>query len=110
VMLKPEGEGTRILWEYAYGGYVRGDVPALAKAVDGVLAEQVLWLGRVLGARAIAKAAPEPAPEKPDSNFLREMEAGIGEASGTSAEGPPKPELGATPPEKAVNDQGFVGR
>lgn len=110
VMLKPEGDGTRILWEYAYGGYVRGDVPALAKAVDGVLAEQVLRLGRALGARAIGKAAPEPAPEQPDSNFVREMEAGIGEANGAPVEAAPKPGPGAIPPEKAVNDQGFVGR
>jgi len=110
VMLKPEGDGTRILWEYAYGGYVRGDVPGLAKAVDGVLAEQVLRLGRALGARAIPKAAPPPAPEQPDSNFLREMEAGIGEARGPAANGPERPALDSTPQEKAVNDQGFVGR
>jgi uncharacterized protein YndB with AHSA1/START domain len=117
-ILKPEGEGTRVLWEYAYGGYVRGDVPAMAKAVDGVLAEQLLRLGKLLGARGAAQTSqgrptPAPASAEPttDSNFLREMEAGIGEANKTGAELPPTtPDLSETPPEKAVNDQGFVGR
>ncbi len=118
VILKLEGEGTRVLWEYAYGGYVRGDVPAMAKAVDGVLAEQLLRLGKLLGARGAAQTSqgrptPAPASAEPstDSNFLREMEAGIGEANKTGAELPPTtPDLSETPPEKAVNDQGFVGR
>ena len=118
VILKPEGEGTRMLWEYAYGGYVRGDVPAMAKAVDGVLAEQLLRLGKLLGARGAAQTSqgrptPAPASAEPstDSNFLREMEAGIGEANKTGAELPPTtPDLSETPPEKTVNDQGFVGR
>lgn len=115
VILKPQGDGTRLLWEYAYGGFVRGDVPAMAKAVDGVLAEQLLRLGKLLGARGAAKSppdepAPAPATPAPDSDFLREMEAGIGEARGGQSESPPAPGLDRAPPEKAVNDQGFVGR
>ncbi|MCB2048934.1 MAG: SRPBCC domain-containing protein [Novosphingobium sp.] len=113
VILKPEGSGTRILWEYVYGGYVRGDVPAMAKAVDGVLAEQVLRLGKLLGARAKEKAADletEPA-EKPRNDFIREMEAGIGEARDPQGESPPEaPGLNPVPPDKPVNDQGFIGR
>jgi uncharacterized protein YndB with AHSA1/START domain len=116
VILKPEGEGTRLLWEYAYGGYVRGDVPAMAKAVDGVLAEQLLRLARLLGGRGaapVAKAEPQPIASEPsgDSDFVSEMEAGIGAASAGQAESPaPAPALNPEPPEKAVNDQGFVGR
>ena len=116
VILKPEVEGTRVLWEYAYGGYVRGDVPAMAKAVDGVLAEQLLRLGKLLGARGASQApqaTPAPAAANPAANseFLREMEAGIGEASETRTESPPPaPVLSGSPPEKAVNDQGFIGR
>ncbi len=91
VILKPEGEGTRVLWEYAYGGYVRGDVPAMAKAVDGVLAEQLMRLGKLLGAARASPSGPAalPATAKPQSSseFAREMEAGIGEAR------QPEPEL-----------------
>ena len=117
VILKPQGEGTRVLWEYAYGGYLRGDVPGMAKAVDSVLAEQLLRLGKQLGARGGAEAAqaapaskPVPAAPAPDSDFLREMQAGIGEARDSNTESSPPPGLGAAPPEKAMNDQGFVGR
>ncbi len=117
VILKPQGEGTRVLWEYAYGGYLRGDVPAMAKAVDGVLAEQLLRLGKLLGARGGAQAgssvpapARAPATSAPESDFVREMQAGIGEAKGNESESPPAPSLGSAPPEKEVNDQGFVGR
>jgi len=118
VILKPQGEGTRLLWEYAYGGYVRGDVPSLAKAVDGVLAEQLLRLGKLLGARsggpvpqAAPASAPEPARQPDDSAFVREMEAGIGQAStGQPESRPPGPALNPKPPEKELNDQGFVGR
>jgi uncharacterized protein YndB with AHSA1/START domain len=115
VILKPQGEGTRVLWEYVYGGYVRGDVPGLAKAVDGVLAGQVLRLGKVLGARAAAappkaEASPPPAKQATDNDFVREMEAGIGAAGSTQSESPQPPQLSETPPEKPVNDQGFVGR
>lgn len=117
IILKPEGAGTRVLWEYAYGGYVRGDVPALAKAVDGVLAEQVLRLGRALGAQPAAKGKGEvappaktpPASSRTDSDFLREMQAGIGEANAADPVSP-KPEPSEIPPDKVVNDQGFVGR
>lgn len=115
VILKPQGQGTRVLWEYDYGGYVRGDVPSLAKAVDGVLAEQMLRLGELLGARGGAQPAQSaPALESPrptpDSDFVREMQAGIGEAGSNAAEPPPAPGLSEIPPDKAVNDQGFVGR
>jgi hypothetical protein len=113
VILKPEGGGTRMLWEYAYGGYLRGDVPAMAKAVDSVLTELALRLGKLLGARGGPQAGqtPEPARQKTDSDFVREMEAGIGEA-GSDLPGSQAPVTGLppAPPEKAVNDQGFVGR
>jgi hypothetical protein len=113
VILKPEGNGTRILWEYVYGGYVRGDVPAMAKAVDGVLAEQILSLGKLLGARPpeTTETATPVTIKQPASDFVREMEAGIGEAGKPQAESPPStPALSQTPPDKAINDQGFIGR
>lgn len=50
--LEPQGKSTRLTLDYQAGGYFRGDLPAMAKLVDQVLAEQ---LGRL-------KAAAEPRP------------------------------------------------
>ncbi|MBM3595761.1 MAG: hypothetical protein FJX31_08300 [Alphaproteobacteria bacterium] len=85
----------------------------MAKAVNGVLTEQALRLGKLLGARGGPQAGrpAEPARQTADRDFVREMEAGVGEAN-SDAPGSRVPVTGLppTPPEKAVNDQGFVGR
>lgn len=98
ILLKPAGAGTRILWEYVYGGYMRDDVQATANTVDRVLASQVMGLGAKLG-------ADTPASQDEEDAFAREMSAGI-EESAPAPELPPLPE--APPPQK--NDQGFIGR
>ena len=41
--------GTRIVWEYVVGGPMRYEVPVIAKAVDGVMSEQLRGLARLLG-------------------------------------------------------------
>jgi uncharacterized protein YndB with AHSA1/START domain len=48
------GKGTRILWEYVVGGYMRYKVDTIAGAVDKVLAEQITRLMKVLGPLAVA--------------------------------------------------------
>ena len=42
--------GTRIRWEYVVGGYMRYDVETIAKAVDGVMSQQLAGLRDHLGA------------------------------------------------------------
>ena len=42
--------GTRIRWEYVVGGYMRYDVGTIAKAVDGVMSQQLHGLRDHLGA------------------------------------------------------------
>jgi uncharacterized protein YndB with AHSA1/START domain len=42
--------GTRIRWEYVVGGYMRYEVDTIAKAVDGVMTEQLHGLRDHLGA------------------------------------------------------------
>ncbi len=49
VTLKPVDGGTRILWEYVVGGAMRFDVPTIAKAVDGVMSQQLAGLANLLG-------------------------------------------------------------
>lgn len=42
-------EGTRIVWEYAVGGQMRFEIPAISKAVDGVMTQQLRGLATLLG-------------------------------------------------------------
>ena len=64
ITLKPSDKGTRILWEYAVGGYMRFKTDDIAPAVDKVLAEQIGGLAKLLGA---ADAAPaDEGKAKPD--------------------------------------------
>jgi len=66
IVLKPLPEGgTRVLWEYVVGGYMRLSVEKIGPAVDGVLGEQAVRLSRKLGALPPAEAAPVPAPTAP---------------------------------------------
>jgi hypothetical protein len=60
-----DGGGTRIMWEYVVGGYLRQKPDAIAPSVDAVIGEQVTRLAAKLG----PKAAPAPAPShaQPDA-------------------------------------------
>ena len=49
ITLKPTDGGTRILWEYVVGGYMRQKIPELAPLVDKVLLEQLTRLAAKLG-------------------------------------------------------------
>lgn len=57
ITLKPVDGGTRILWEYVVGGYMRHKTAEIAPLVDKVLGEQLSGLAAKLG--AIDAAAPE---------------------------------------------------
>ncbi len=67
VTLKPVEGGTRLLFEYVVGGYMRFKTDEIAPAVDGVLKGQLDRLATFIG--PLGEAAPEPpapAPEKAD--------------------------------------------
>ncbi|WP_394727433.1 SRPBCC family protein [Altererythrobacter sp. GH1-8] len=51
-----ETGGTRIVWEYAVGGRMRYETGVIAKAVDGVMSQQLNGLAALLG-----PVEPEPA-------------------------------------------------
>ncbi len=63
ITLKPVEGGTRILWEYVVGGYMRFKPDEIAPAVDGVLAEQLGNLAALIG----PLAAPEAETKAPDA-------------------------------------------
>ena len=73
VTLKPHEGGTRILWEYSVGGYMRYETPKIATLVDKVVAEQLGRLGAKLGlvaappTEAKPEAKPDPAPSEKSS-------------------------------------------
>jgi uncharacterized protein YndB with AHSA1/START domain len=74
--------GTRIVWTYNVGGFMRFDVPVIARAVDGVMSQQLAGLADLLGqvemsgekpaadeeteADAQARAAPDPISIDPE--------------------------------------------
>lgn len=69
ITLKPTDKGTRILWEYVVGGYMRFKPAEIAGAVDKVLGEQITRLGTSLGAvtepaDAVGANAAEPSDDK----------------------------------------------
>ena len=55
-------EGTRIVWEYNVGGRMRYEVPTIAKAVDGVMSQQLAGLAKLLG-KVEGTAKPSAAGE-----------------------------------------------
>jgi uncharacterized protein YndB with AHSA1/START domain len=85
--------GTRVVWEYNVAGYMRYEIPVIARSVDGVIGGQVAALAGLLG-RIDASAAPPPdkddddkpaplgkpaAPAKPP---LRRVEDAFGDLAG----------------------------
>ena len=62
ISLKPGGAGTRILWEYVVGGYMRYKTDEIAPAVDKVLGEQLAGLAAALGS-STEPVDPEAKPK-----------------------------------------------
>ena len=77
VTVKTTPKGTRILWEYVVGGFMRQKPEVMAKAVDGMMSAQIASLGKLLGAIGDAKleakmtaepVASEAAPVSPGAD------------------------------------------
>ena len=62
ITLKPVEGGTRVIFEYIVGGYMRYPADKIAHAVDGVMAEQLLSLAKLFGAVVAVPQVPTPAP------------------------------------------------
>lgn len=73
----PAGKGSRILFEYVVGGFMRYTVDEIAPAVDRMLAAQMLSLAGKLGpvaepAAVVPKAAKPAGPPAPDAELAPE--------------------------------------
>ncbi|MFN4038790.1 MAG: SRPBCC family protein [Erythrobacter sp.] len=64
-------EGTRLVWEYNVAGYMRYELPVIARAVDGVIGLQAQALADLLG-RVGAPTASDP-ENKPDETVPAEV-------------------------------------
>jgi hypothetical protein len=64
IALKPIEGGTRIMWEYVVGGYMRQKAEQMAPRVDAMLGEQLSHLADKLGAK--------PATGEPDTDATQE--------------------------------------
>jgi len=67
VTLAEADGGTRIVWEYVVGGHMRFEVPVIAKAVDGVMSQQLRGLAGLFGGAVAAGASTNPEPAKPET-------------------------------------------
>ena len=80
VVISEAENGTRIVWEYVVGGFMRYEVPVISIAVDGVMTQQLNGLAELLG-RLDAPDAPsedvEPeAEEAPAEESAPEVDGG----------------------------------
>jgi len=84
IVLSETDEGTRIVWEYVVGGFMRFDVPTIALAVDGVMTEQLDGLANHLG--RVDMPEPEGEPEAEESPLKEEPATGSESAEPTLEE------------------------
>jgi len=86
-------DGTRLVFEYAVGGFMRYEAPAISKAVDGVITQQMMGLAELLGpVEGARKAATEPESSTPDDGEPEETRSDEGEPDpGPEAEGDEDP-------------------
>nr|WP_298928812.1 SRPBCC family protein [uncultured Erythrobacter sp.] len=96
-------EGTRIVWEYHVGGRMRYEVPVIAKAVDGVMSQQLDGLANLLG-RVGEEEALENAEDADDADPAAAEDTGDSDAD-DAGESTDKPDAKAD--ESSAVDDAF---
>ncbi|WP_408591648.1 hypothetical protein [Novosphingobium sp.] len=89
ITIKPTEKGSRILWEYVVGGFMRYEAPAMAVSVDRVMAEQMASLAKVLGPAVLE--AGEPVVRAPEAVTAVAAAASAEEAGKGTADQPAEP-------------------
>ena len=90
ITLKPIEKGTRIVFEYVVGGFMRYDPQVIAKAVDGVMSQQLAGLADKLGRIPDPEAKPAAAPEAETDEQPTPAEKPVDAAAGSAAKAAPK--------------------
>lgn len=106
--LKAVPGGTRILWEYVFGGAMRYKKEQIGPAVEKVLGEQLTRLGAKLGSKAPAVPEAKDAPAAPAEDKPAEApaeDAGVAAEFDASIKAPakPKPAPKSAPKKPNVN-------
>lgn len=83
IALSKSEQGTLIAFEYAVGGFMRFDTPVIAKAVDGVMSQQLDHLAQALGRVEVPEE--EPAKDTGDAGGEEEAKAAEPEADEAAA-------------------------
>ncbi len=73
IAISESEQGTKIVWEYFVGGKMRYEIPIIAKAVDGVMSQQLNGLADLLGRVDIE---PPPAPDNEPATEVDDGAAG----------------------------------
>lgn len=108
-------QGTRIVWEYNVGGAMRYEVPVIAKAVDGVMGQQLAALAEPLVVVSMSDgpvkdegASPAEAgteqPSTPPAAAARPAAAPMPKPTGTRPALSPAPQPRPTPRAPTVSD------
>lgn len=79
IVLSETDDGTQIVWEYIVGGPMRYELPVIAKAVDGVMSQQLNGLATLLG-RVDAEPAASGGDTAGDEEKPAEDEDSLGKA------------------------------
>ncbi len=94
IALSKTEQGTVIAFEYAVGGFMRFETPVIAKAVDGVLSQQLNGLAQALGRVDVPEEEPaEGADDTDEDGAAKEVDSKADEAGDKDVER-------AKPPEK----------
>ncbi|ABC63707.1 hypothetical protein ELI_08075 [Erythrobacter litoralis HTCC2594] len=104
ITLKEIDGGTRILWEYVVGGYMRYKTAEISKAVDGVMSQQLAGLADKLGRIDDPEAAEEPA--QADDLDAEEGAAGEDDAEAAVETVDPEPVIESAIGEDFLDDTG----
>lgn len=83
-------QGTMIVWEYAVSGRMRYEMPVIAKAVDGVMSQQLNGLADLLGRvepPAVPDASPDAPPDAGGDDAPKNPELNVEEAIDAMADG-----------------------
>lgn len=80
IALSETDEGTLIVFEYVVGGFMRFETPVIAKAVDGVMTQQLDNLAETLG----RVDAPAPDEEPAEDEASEDSDAGDASDGDTS--------------------------
>ena len=102
--------GTRIVWEYVVGGPMRYEVPVIAKAVDGVMSQQLRGLAGLLGPVEPATGAKDEKPAGEDGESSADEPVERAEPASRSPGAKPAPEVeGASKPKVAEAFEDLIG-